>query len=357
MSTLPRAPAELLAAAVLAGDRGALARAISLVESGHPRHARDADALLDALLPHTGRAVRVGVTGVPGAGKSTFIERLGLMLCDEGRRVAVLAIDPSSVVTGGSILGDRTRMARLSAHERAFIRPSPSAGALGGVARRTREASLLCEAAGFDVVLIETVGVGQSESLVADMTDCVLTLSVPGSGDELQGIKRGLLEAVDVIAVNKADGDLAREAARAAGDLAAAMSVLHPDGVRRAAVLTCSARTGEGVADVWRAILDCVDARRAGGELDRRRREQRLRWLRAVIDDRVRALVHDSPAAAAALRLVEPRVRDGSESPGAGAARVIEAFLSDASRPAPTPDARRPALSPAPASTHHEVRA
>lgn len=313
-----------LAAGVRAGDRAVLARAISLVESLSPRHAADADALLALVGPHGGGAVRVGVTGVPGAGKSTFIERLGLHLVSGGRRVAVLAIDPSSTVTGGSILGDRTRMARLSAHPMSYIRPSPSGGSLGGVARRTREAALLCEAAGFSVILIETVGVGQSETMVADLVDAVLTLALPGAGDELQGVKRGLLEVVDVIAVNKADGENAPRAHRAASELRAALRVLrHGTDVP---VLTCSAATGDGVGAVWEAIESGVARLRESGELTARRREQAARWMRTLIDERLHALLAGSPAAAAALERAEANVRGFRCSPRAAADSVIAAF-------------------------------
>ncbi|MCC6677912.1 MAG: methylmalonyl Co-A mutase-associated GTPase MeaB [Phycisphaerales bacterium] len=330
----PRPPAppplstEQMVAGVTSGDRAVLARAISLIESTNPAHAEQADEVLRALLPRTGRAVRIGITGVPGAGKSTFIERLGLMLCGRGMRIAVLAIDPSSTISGGSILGDRTRMGRLATESRAFIRPSPSGGTLGGVARRTREAGLLCEAAGFDAVLIETVGVGQSETVVADMCDCVLTLALPGSGDELQGVKRGLLEIVDIIAVNKADGDNVARARIAAGELTTAVRMLRAGAP--APVVTCSAATGEGVEAIWGLIDRHVEGLRVTGRLEARRREQRLRWMRSLIDDRLRMLLAASPAAAAALAAAEAGVRDSAMTPGAAARRVIAAFLADA---------------------------
>src|SRR5262249_19341160 len=253
-----------------------------------PRHQPLAEALLTRLLPHTGRAVRVGITGVPGVGKSTFIEALGLHLVRRGARVAVLAVDPSSGVSGGSILGDKTRMPRLAGEPSAYIRPSPAAGTLGGVARKTRESLLVCEAAGYDVVLIETVGVGQSETVVADMTDCFLALMLPGAGDELQGIKRGLLERVDVIAVNKGDG-----ATRAAAQLAAqqyrqALQSLAGRADDAPAVLTCSALHGHGVEAVWDAVQRRHARRAAGGELAERRRRQNLGWLWALVEDQLR---------------------------------------------------------------------
>lgn len=319
-----------LEAGVAAGDRAILARAISLIESTNPGHAAKGDMLLNRLLGRTGAAVRVGITGVPGAGKSTFIESLGVTLCARGRRVAVLAIDPSSTISGGSILGDRTRMTRLARDERAFIRPSPSGGTLGGVARRTREAGLLCEAAGFDVILIETVGVGQSELLVADMVDCVVTLALAGAGDELQGVKRGILEVVDVIAVNKADGDNVAHASIAARELQMAVRVLRGGGeTPPVAVTTCSGATGDGVAEVWRLIEAHVSAARERGEFDARRREQRVRWLRTLVHERVQMLVDASPGASAALERAQSAVRDGALTPGAGAHSVIEALVQD----------------------------
>jgi len=325
---------DALEAGVARGDRAVLARAISLIESTSPRHAPQADELLRRLLPRTGRAVRLGVTGVPGAGKSTFVERLGLLLCGRGRRVAVLAIDPSSTISGGSILGDRTRMGRLAAEPGAFIRPSPTGGTLGGVARRTREAGLLCEAAGFDVVLIETVGVGQSETIVADMCDCVLTLALAGLGDELQGVKRGLLEVVDVIAVNKADGDNEPRARAAAAELAAALRVMRGDAAD-IPVVTCSALTGAGVAEIWSLVERRLEALRSSGGLEARRREQRSRWLRTLIDERLRALLAGSPAAAAALARAESEVRGSTTTPAAAAALVIGAFLGEVGETGP----------------------
>ena len=313
-----------LVAGIARHDRALLARAISLVESQSPRHTHDADQLLASLAPRLGHATRIGITGVPGAGKSTFIERLGLLLADRGHRVAVLAIDPSSVVTGGSILGDRTRMARLAAHPNAYIRPSPSDGSLGGVARRTREAALVCEAAGFDVILIETVGVGQSETSVAHLVDAVLTLALPNAGDELQGVKRGLLEVVDVIAVNKADGDHAPRARHAAAELASALRVLrHGEDIP---VLTCSAATGDNITGVWDRLRTRVDSLRASGALEARRRDQAARWLHSVLDERLHALLHESPAAAAELDRAEREVRAMTTSPRAAAERVLTAL-------------------------------
>lgn len=317
--------AETLAGSVRAGDRPALARAITLIESLRPADADEADRLLTLLEDAPRHAVIVGVTGVPGVGKSTFIERLGLHLCEQGRRVAVLAIDPSSRISGGSILGDRTRMARLSGHERAFIRPSPSGGTLGGVARRTREAARLCEAAGFDVVLIESVGVGQSETVVADCCDCLLALELPGAGDELQGVKRGLLEVVDVVAVNKADGDLQARAERTAGGLRSALHVLRAG--RAPVVTTCSAANGAGVVEVWEEVVRFVDAQRGSGAFDQRRRSQEVRWMRTLVEEHLAALGSRHPGVVRARREIEGRAQAGAISARAGARRVVEAML------------------------------
>lgn len=318
-----------LAAGVRAANRATLARAISLVESTLPRHRAAADSLMNALIPHTGSATRVGITGVPGAGKSTFIQQLGLLLCEQGHRVAVLAIDPSSAISGGSILGDRTRMGRLATHPNAFIRPSPAGTTLGGVARRTREASLLCEAAGFDVILIETVGVGQSEAVVSDMVDCVLCLAIAGAGDELQGIKRGVLERVGVIAVNKADGDNAEPAKRAAAELRLAMRVLHHDPHDPVPVLTCSAATGDHIADVWAAITTKIARMHENGRLDTLRRDQLQRWLDALIDERLHALLDQSPDARAALEQARADVRALRATPAVAADRVIASLRTE----------------------------
>jgi LAO/AO transport system kinase len=252
-------------------------------------------------------------------------------LCERGRRVAVLAIDPSSTITGGSILGDRTRMKRLGAHPGAFIRPSPAGGTLGGVARRTREVATLCQAAGYGVILIETVGVGQSETLVADLVDCVVALAVAGTGDELQGVKRGLLERVDVVAVNKADGENVVRAKQAALELAAALRVLHgPEaGVP---VLTCSGATGEGVEAVWAAVEQRLETLRASGRLDARRQDQAVAWLETMLDERLRALLENSPAAIRVLAEAREGVRSGRISAEGGAGAVIEALVAELGR-------------------------
>jgi LAO/AO transport system kinase len=308
------------------GDRAVLARTLTLIESSSPLHQALAEDVLTRLLPHTGQALRVGITGAPGVGKSTFIEALGLHLVRRGLRVAVLAVDPSSSISGGSILGDKTRMPRLSAEPGAYIRPSPSAGTLGGVARKTRESMLVCEAAGYQVVLIETVGVGQSETVVADMTDCFLALMLPGAGDELQGIKRGLLELVDVIAVNKADGST-----RAAAELAAQQyrDALHSLAGRQGdprTVLTCSALNGHGVDGVWDAIERRHAQLMASGELAERRQRQNLRWLWALVEDQIRQAVHNHPEVRAIRDDLEREVLAGTSPAATAARRILEAF-------------------------------
>jgi LAO/AO transport system kinase len=312
---------------VRAGQVAVLARALTLVESRHPNHQSLADALLTRLLPHTGNSVRVGVSGTPGAGKSTFIEALGLHLVHSGRRVAVLAVDPSSSVTGGSILGDKTRMANLSADSHAYIRPSPSAGTLGGVARKTRESMLVCEAAGYDVVLIETVGVGQSETMVAQMSDCFLAILLPGAGDDLQGIKRGLLELVDVIAVNKADGANRATAESAAQQYRAALHLLSDRGTEDApVVLTCSALHHEGIDAVWEAIEQKVSGRRTSGELARRRQSQELLWLWSIVEEHARRAIYTHPGVASIKAQLEKQVLDGTIPTEVAARQILEAF-------------------------------
>ncbi len=303
---------ESLIAGVTGGDRGALSRAITLVESRLADDQELAQRLLGAVAERTGGAVRVGLTGVPGAGKSTLIETLGLWLLDQGHRVAVLVIDPSSTRTGGSILGDKTRMPRLSLDERAYIRPSPAGGVLGGVAWRTREAVLLCEAAGFDVVIVESVGVGQSESELAEVVDSLCLLLVPGAGDELQGIKRGVVELADLIAVNKADGDQVAAARRAAADYRHALRMLPPATPGwQTPVLTVSARDGTGVADLWEAI---VAHRSLLGDEDRlaeRRAQQQRRWLQGLLDETILRQIRSRPGFDAQVQAAERAVSEG----------------------------------------------
>src|SRR3954465_13109021 len=270
-----------------AGSRAALARAITLVESRRRDHPALPGELVQMLLPDTGRAVRVGITGSPGVGKSTTIDALGMFLIERGHKVAVLAVDPSSARSGGSILGDKTRMARLSASDSAYIRPSPAAGTLGGVAAKTREAMLLCEAAGFDVVLVETVGIGQSETAVCDMTDFFLALMLPGAGDELQCIKKGLVELADMIGVNKADGDNIKRANLAAAEYRGALHILSPRSEHwQPPVLTCSALTGAGITELWQKILDHRTAMKACGEFAERRRQQQVKWMWSMLEQR-----------------------------------------------------------------------
>jgi LAO/AO transport system kinase len=316
-----------LAGAVRAGDRRALARAITLVESSRADHRADAVALLDAIIPATGAATRVGISGAPGAGKSTFIEALGMMLVNAGHRVAVLAVDPSSARSGGSILGDKTRMEELSRRPEAFIRPSPSGGTLGGVARRTREALLVCEAAGFDVVLVETVGVGQSEVAVAGMVDLFLLLLGPGAGDELQGVKRGIVELADLLVVNKADGELLDLARHTAADYAHALHLVrsHDDGsVER--VRLCSALLGEGITELWDAITALVRAARASGALDGQRAEQARQWMWSEVTDTLLDELRADAAVRAEIEALEADVSAGRISPAAAARRVLGAF-------------------------------
>lgn len=316
-----------LAEGVLAGQRRALARAITLIESTRPDHREAAEALLQRLLPHSGRSVRVGITGVPGAGKSTFIEAFGLHVVENGHRLAVLAVDPSSPRTGGSILGDKTRMEDLSRDERAFIRPSPSGCTLGGVARRTREAMLVCEAAGYDVIVVETVGVGQSETAVADMVDMFLLLLVPGGGDELQGIKKGIVELADAIIVNKADGDLIHAAARAARDYKNALHLLTPANAGwTVPVLTCSAMERLGVDKVWENVGLYREAMEKAGRFASRRSQQAHAWMWNEVSETLMQALKDDPRVAAMLPAMESGVADGSLAPGRAARQLVAAF-------------------------------
>ncbi len=312
---------------VLAGDRASVGRALTLVESSHPGHRAEATALLYALLPHGVESHRVGITGVPGVGKSTFIESLGGRLTATGRRVAVLAVDPTSTVTGGSILGDKTRMLRLANDPAAFVRPSPSAGTLGGVTRTTRESVVVLEAAGYDVVLVETVGVGQSETLVAGMVDFFLVLMLPGAGDELQGIKKGVLELADMIAVNKADGDNAPAARTAARDYSAALRLTQPTSPTwTPPVMMCAGLPGEGLDEVWAQVEAHRVALTGSGEWDERRRAQRLAWMWSMVEDRLLAALRDDPAVLDLLGTAEADVLDGRTTPAVAAERLLDAF-------------------------------
>jgi LAO/AO transport system kinase len=312
---------------VLAGDRVTLGRAITLVESTLPAHEAMAQEMLLQLLPHTGRALRLGITGIPGAGKSTFIEALGGRLTSLGHKVAVMAVDPSSTVSGGSILGDKTRMMDLSANPSAFIRPSPSAGTLGGVTRKTRETLLVCEAGGFDVVIIETVGTGQSETVVDDMVDCFLVLMVAGAGDELQGIKRGVLELADIVAVNKADGDNVERAELARRQYATGLHFMRPkvpSWVPKA--IACSARTGAGLDELWTLVQSHRSALSNSGDLFSRRQQQRVRWMWSMINERLLAALRDHPAVHARISPLEAAVAGGQVTASQAAIEILEAF-------------------------------
>jgi LAO/AO transport system kinase len=319
---------------VLAGSRAGIARAITLVESSRPDHRILAQHVLNRLLPYSDEARRVGVTGVPGVGKSTFIDVLGGMLIDRGHRVAVLAVDPSSTRSGGSILGDKTRMTRLATDPDAFVRPSPTAGTLGGVARATRESLVVMAAAGYDILLVETVGVGQSETLVAEMTDTFLLLALARTGDQLQGIKKGVLELADIVAVNKADGSHAAEARRAARELAGALRLLgRPEDGWATPVVTCSAITGDGLAEVWDLVGEHERVLRDSGELDRRRRDQRVSWMWSLVRDQLLDRLRDSGELRAMTPGLEADVRAGVLTPGLAAQQLVAAFLPGPAAP------------------------
>ena len=325
---------EDLAPAILGGDRRALARAITLVESTRDDHRASAEALLERLLPHTGNAIRLGISGVPGVGKSTFIEAFGHHLIAAGHRLAVLAVDPSSQRSGGSILGDKTRMEELGRSPQAFIRPSPTGGTLGGVARRTREAILLCEAAGFDIVIVETVGVGQSETAVADLVDMFVLLLLPSGGDELQGLKKGIVEIADLLVVNKADGDLEKAAGRSAGEYANALHVLTPASAHwTPAVLTCSALENRGIAEIWQQVTRFVETMRAAGAFAARRERQARGWMWSAVDEALRAAFRADPHVQALLGALEDEVASGAITPGHAARTLIAAFGGAGRRP------------------------
>ncbi len=308
---------------VLGRRRRALAKAITLAESARADHQVRAAAMLDALLPHTGNSIRVGITGVPGVGKSTFIETLGLRLIEGGHRVAVLAVDPSSTVSGGSILGDKTRMEQLSRREEAFIRPSPSSGALGGVAEKTREALLLCEAAGFDVIIVETVGVGQSETTVAGMTDAFVVLQLPNAGDDLQAIKKGVIELADLVVFNKADID-ERAADLAAAQMKSALALLRPSSEHwRPPVLKVSAARGAGIDEMWATVERYRETMTAAGEFGARRRRQATAWMWQLIDSGLRHRFREHPGIRTSLPEVAMAVQNGETTPTAAAHRLL----------------------------------
>jgi len=312
---------------VLDGDRGVLSRAITLVESRRPDHRDLAQRMLVELLPHAGGAHRVGITGVPGVGKSTFVDALGTMLTEARHRVAVLAVDPSSTRTGGSILGDKTRMSRLSVDPAAFIRPSPTSGTLGGVARATRETIVLMEAAGYDVVLVETVGVGQSEISVANMVDCFLLLTLARTGDQLQGIKKGVLELADVIAVNKADGDYEIPARKAARELSGALRLLRTAGASwTPPVLTCSGQTGSGLDTVWEQVERHHRTLRESGALADRRRRQQVDWMWTMVQDTLLTRLREDRSVRDLTPELEKAVAEGELTATMGARRILEVF-------------------------------
>ncbi len=317
-----------LAYGIRDNDRAALGRAITLVESNSPDDRDRAQELLTKLLPDTGGARRIGISGVPGVGKSTFIESFGLQLVDTRHRVAVLAVDPSSSVSKGSILGDKTRMENLAASDNAFIRPSPTGGSLGGVARKTREAILVCEAAGYDVVLVETVGVGQSETAVAEMVDFFLVLMLAGAGDELQGIKRGILELADLIAINKADGEYLQAAELARAEFERALEILRPadEDEWKPRVVISSGQTGAGLDKIWEMIGEHHELLAASGELDRRRHRQLLSWMWSQVDEGLLAAVREHPGVADILATLEADVLEGRATPTAAAGRILAAF-------------------------------
>ena len=312
-----------LVGGLLAGERRALAKAITLVESTRPEHRLRARQVMDAALPHTGRSLRLGISGVPGVGKSTFIEALGMYLIEREHRVAVLAVDPSSTVHGGSILGDKTRMELLSQRTEAFIRPSPSSGSLGGVAEHTREALLLCEAAGYDIIIVETVGVGQSETAVAGMTDAFVLLQLPNAGDDLQAIKKGIMELADMVVFNKADLD-PNAAQLAAAQMRSALAMLHPASANWSPpVLTLSATRKDGLADFWEAIEKFRAALTASGEFEARRRHQALAWMWQQIDSGLRKNFREHPAVKRALAELSVSVEAGTTTPAAAAQHLL----------------------------------
>ena len=330
-----RLPLNQYVQGVLAGDRVVLARAITLIESRLAADSERATQLLDAILPHTGRSRRVGITGVPGVGKSTFIDALGMhVIRDCGERLAVLTVDPSSPISGGSILGDKTRMERLSAEPHAFIRPSPAGGHLGGVARRTRETILLCEAAGYRNVFIETVGVGQSETAVRSMSDFFLLLMLAGAGDELQGIKRGIIEMIDGMAINKADGDNLRKAERARAEYASALHLFPPSGDGwTPRVLTCSSIKNTGIAEIWQMVLEHEALLGATGRIAERRTLGDLQWMEDLISMGLAELFQAQPNVAERLPSLQRDVREGRVTPLAASRELLELFHPPASPP------------------------
>ncbi len=315
---------------VLENKRLPLARTITLIESTLATHQETAKDVINALLPHTGKAVRIGITGVPGAGKSTFIESFGSMLADQGHKVAVLAIDPSSTRSGGSILGDKTRMEQLAIHPNAFIRPSPSGGSLGGVARKTRESMLVCEAAGFDVIIVETVGVGQSETTVASMVDFFLVLQISGAGDELQGIKKGVLEVADAIAVNKADGDNIPRAKLAKKQYETALHLVKPSSPNwMPPVMICSAVEKTGLEEIWNSILAHREIMTATGELQKKRRDQAMEWMWFLVKEGLELWFYRHPQVTSRLPELRKQVEEGRIAPTRAADELVAVLGND----------------------------
>ncbi len=314
---------------VLTQNRRIVAKTITLIESSLAAHQEKAKTIVDALLPYAGQAVRIGITGVPGVGKSTYIESFGLQLVKQGHRVAVLAVDPSSSKSGGSIMGDKTRMERLSLEQHAFIRPSPSSGTLGGVARRTRETMIVCEAAGFDIIIVETVGVGQSETTVASMVDFFLVLMLAGAGDELQGIKKGVLELADAIAINKADGNNIEHAKKAKIEYEKALNLLTPSSkIWSPPVLTCSAVTLDGIDKIWQTILDHRKKLESSGELADKRRRQALDWLWALVEEGLRERFYRNSDVEKSLAEIVAAVEKGETAPTAAAQQLLICMMS-----------------------------
>jgi len=309
---------------VLEKNMRVLAKTITLIESTLPEHQNTAKAVIDKLLPHSGNVVRIGITGVPGVGKSTFIENFGMMLIREKHQVAVLAVDPSSKKSGGSIMGDKTRMEKLSVEKDAFIRPSPSGGTLGGVAGKTRETMIICEAAGFDVIIVETVGVGQSETAVASMVDFFLVLMLAGAGDELQGLKKGVLELADAVAINKADGDNIKNAKRAKQEYENALSLLLPQSPAWSVpVLTCSAVTLDGIENIWETILEHKKKLGLTGEYTEKRRKQNLEWMWTLLDDGLKLKFYENPAIQNLLPGITRDVEKGKKAPNIAAKELL----------------------------------
>ena len=306
-----------------------MAKAITLLESTHPEKLDQGQSLLEELLPNTGKSLRIGITGVPGVGKSTFIEAFGMRLIEAGHQVAVLAVDPSSPITGGSILGDKTRMQQLSSHPQAFVRPSPSSGVLGGVARKTREIMLLCEAAGYDVIIVETVGVGQSETMVASMADLFLVLMLPNAGDELQGIKKGILELADLIVINKADGDQKTLAQRAVREYRNALQLLKPTRASwKAKVLQCSALEQTGLVELWEVMQDFREMLKTSGEWEEHRSHQAVRWMWSLIDEELRQSFRKHSQIQADIPRVEKAIRQGKQLPTRATRSLLDVWFS-----------------------------